>query len=81
MTCPAGTGVIAGGFSTSGPGLELNEGQPISLNGNGVLDSWFVFVDNFTNTARTFTVWALCVKAKSQDTSAVPTSDAGNAAR
>jgi hypothetical protein len=81
VTCPAGTGVIAGGFSPSGPGLELNEGQPISLNGNGVLDPWFVFVDNFTNTARTFTVWALCVKAKSQDTSAVPTSAAGDAAR
>jgi hypothetical protein len=81
VTCPAGHRRHRRWVSTSGPGLELNEGQPISLNGNGVLDSWFVFADNFTNTARTLTVWALCVKAKSQDTSAVPTSAAGNAAR
>jgi hypothetical protein len=80
-TCPAGTVVIAGGFTSSGPGLELDEGEPLSSKDGGPLDSWFVFIDNFTDAPRTFTVWAMCVKAKSQDTSAVPESAVASASR
>jgi hypothetical protein len=78
-TRPAGTVVIAGGVTTSGPGLELNEGEPLQSNTGGPLDTWFVFVDNFTNTPRTFTVWAICVKAQSQDTGPMSMSATGSA--
>jgi hypothetical protein len=67
-TCPTGTMVVGGGIHTSGAGLELNEGEPIASVSGGSLDEWHVFVDNFTSTARTFTVWAICVKANTANT-------------
>jgi hypothetical protein len=66
-TCPAGTVVIAGGLTTSGGGVELNEGEPTSSTASGPLDEWLVYVDNFTPSDHTFTVWAMCVHAQAQD--------------
>lgn len=64
--CPAGTVVIAGGLTTSQAGVELNEGEPVASVSGGPLNEWFGFVDNFTTSARTFNIWAICVHAQTQ---------------
>jgi hypothetical protein len=62
VTCPTGTSAISGGFSVSGLGVEINESQPsFSAGLTKPATGWNGFVDNFTGTARTFTVWAICM--------------------
>ncbi|HEY5054057.1 MAG TPA: hypothetical protein VII45_11685 [Solirubrobacterales bacterium] len=69
VTCPTGTSAVGGGFTTSGAGVEINESQPTFGAGTKKpATGWNGFVDNFTATARTFTVWAICVKANTGNT-------------
>jgi hypothetical protein len=63
VTCPTGTAAIGGGFGTSAAGLEINESEPETLVAGGPPNAWHGFVDNFTNTAHTFTVVVECIKA------------------
>jgi hypothetical protein len=61
VVCPTGTAAISGGFTTSGRGVAINESQPTFANGaTKPATGWNGFIDNFTATARTFTVWAIC---------------------
>jgi hypothetical protein len=70
VTCPTGTSAIAGGFSTSGLGVEINESEPTFAAGTAKpATGWNGFVDNFTGTARTFTVWAICTPVTAAGTS------------
>ena len=62
MACPTGTSAIAGGFTTSAGGQEINESQPTFGDGTTKpATGWSGFVDNFTATAHTFSVWAICM--------------------
>jgi hypothetical protein len=70
VTCPTGTSAVGGGFTSSGAGVEINESQPTF--GAGVTKpatGWNGFIDNYTATARTFTVWAICTPASAGGTS------------
>jgi hypothetical protein len=69
VKCPTGLSAIAGGFTTSALGLEVNESQPTFGNGTTKpATGWNGFIDNFTATARTFSVWAICVPASAGGT-------------
>jgi hypothetical protein len=75
VTCPTGLSAIAGGFTTSAGALEINESQPTFAGGSTKpATGWNGFVDNFTATARTFNVWAICmpVTAGNSQPGAVP---------
>jgi hypothetical protein len=64
IACPTGTIAIGGGFTTSGAGVEINESQPTG-SPTAAPTGWNGFIDNFTTTARTFTVHAICTHVAS----------------
>jgi hypothetical protein len=79
--CPSGTSAIAGGFTTSKAGLEINESEPTFNSGaTKPATGWDGFVDNFTNVAGTFSVWAICtpVTAGNSQPGAVPITKAAS---
>jgi hypothetical protein len=58
---------VSGGVQTSSGGLAINESEPRTAIGGTVPTEWHAFVDNFTPTAHSFIVIAICTNVAAVD--------------
>jgi hypothetical protein len=73
VACPTGTQAIGGGFFTSAAAQEISESEPTFGGGaTKPATGWNGFVDNFGNTAQTFSVWAICTPVTADASTQVP---------